>query len=160
MPRKNWKSVSTDQILLRLKQAGLNESSIPVQAKAESSDMENLSTRIQHLLGLYNNIYRKPTDMIYLVMYDIESDKVRNLVAKYLISQGCIRIQNSIFIADTSPERCESIKRDLTDVQAAYDNNDSILVVPLSSSNFEAMHIIGRQLDLQLIMKNTSTIFF
>ncbi|WP_311566681.1 CRISPR-associated endonuclease Cas2 [Porphyromonas uenonis] len=29
-------------------------------------------------------------------MYDIESDKVRRLVAKYLIGKGCTRIQRSI----------------------------------------------------------------
>lgn len=151
-----------DQILERIKQAGIvADAHLPSKAYApDGSPLASIDIRIQQLLALANNIYRKPTDMIYLVMYDIESNKVRGLVAKYLIAQGCLRIQNSIFIADTSPERCESIRRDLAEVQASYDNHDSILVVPLSTSNVEAMHIIGRSLDLDLVLKNKTTLFF
>lgn len=161
MPRRNWKSVSPDEILNRIKKAGLGrEGQSPTKTGCDARALTDLDLRTQCLIDLVNNIYRKPTDMIYLIMYDIESNKVRGLVAKYLIAQGCLRIQNSIFIADTSHERCESIKHDLSEVQASYDNHDSILVVPLTTTNVEAMHIIGRSLDLDLVLKNRSTLFF
>lgn len=36
----------------------------------------------------------------------------------------------------------------------------AIEIVPLATSNVESMHIIGRTLDLDLVLKNRSTIFF
>lgn len=158
MPRRQWTSVSLDEIIDRIKKSALCSKEINLSSK--ESLLEELDIRMQKLLSLVNNIYRKPTDMIFLVMYDIENNKVRGLVAKYLIAQGCLRIQNSIFIADTTSERCDSIKSDLAEVQASYDNHDSILIVPLATSNVESIHIIGRTLDLDLVLKNRSTFFF
>lgn len=161
MPRRNWKSLSTDEILNRIRRAGISESNrLASDVDEQDKEIPDLNTRLKQLLSLADNINRKPTDMIYLVMYDIESNKVRNLVAKYLISQGCIRIQNSIFIADTTPEQCKSIKHDLAEVQASYDNNDSIIVVPLTMTNVGAMHIIGKSIDLNLVIKKQSAMFF
>ena len=161
MARRKWRSVSTDQILSHIRKAGISEANrLQTASDGQAEEMEDLNERIQHILSIANNIHRKPTDMVYLVMYDIESNKVRTLVAKYLIAQGCLRIQNSIFMADTSPEVCESIKQDLADVQASYDNQDSILVVPLTTSNVESMHVIGRNVDLDLVLKNRNTLFF
>ncbi len=161
MPRRNWKSLSTDEILNRIRSAGISEANHLVTDEGErDTELPELDTRMQQLLSLADNINRKPTDMIYLVMYDIESNKVRTLVAKYLIAQGCIRIQNSIFIADTTPERCKSIKHDLAEVQASYANKDSIIVVPLTTTNVGAMHIIGKKIDVNLIIKNRTAMFF
>lgn len=159
MPRRNWKTVSTDEILERMHQAGLTD--LPDKpATRQSKEIGSIDSRISAIINLTQNNMRKATNTIFLVMYDIENDKIRRMVAKYLIAQGCIRIQNSIFMADTTKERCEAIKRDLAEVQACYDNTDSIVVVPLSMTNVESMHIIGRSIDLDLIIKNRSTIFF
>ena len=93
-------------------------------------------------------------------MYDIESNKVRRLVAKYLIRQGCFRIQRSIYLADLPAEKCEQIKADLAEVQAAYDNSDSIMVVPISTDLLKAMKVIGKALDVSIIMRTQNTLFF
>ena len=98
--------------------------------------------------------------MLFFVMYDIESNKVRNLVAKYLIRMGCTRIQKSIFLADLEPESVSKIKSDLADVQSAYENNDSILIVPVSTDELRAMKIIGQNIDMDLIVRNKNTLFF
>lgn len=52
------------------------------------------------------------------------------------------------------------IRKDLTAVQAAYDNNDSILIVPISSDYLKAMKIIGQKIELDVIMHNKNTLFF
>ena len=41
-----------------------------------------------------------------------------------------------------------------------YDNEDSILIVPLSEDYARSMRIIGQQVDLDLIMHAKNTLFF
>ena len=98
--------------------------------------------------------------MLCFVMYDIESNKVRTQVAKYLLRKGCLRIQNSVFLADLTSEDYQRVRADLAQVQSYYDNNDSILVVPISTDYLQAMKIIGRSIDVDIILKSQSTLFF
>jgi CRISPR-associated protein Cas2 len=41
-----------------------------------------------------------------------------------------------------------------------YDNNDSILIVPLSEDYARAMKIIGQDVDIDLILHSKNTLFF
>lgn len=41
-----------------------------------------------------------------------------------------------------------------------YDNDDSIFIVPMSVELVKAMKIIGKNLDLDLILKTRSTLCF
>lgn len=152
MAKRNWQSMSPDLILERIKNAGISETN-----SIKEAGLDNLDTRIDFLLSITKNNNRK--HMVFFVMYDIENDKVRTLIAKYLIAQGCTRIQNSIFIADTSKERMDSIVKDLTSVQKTYENNDSIIVTPMSYVNFESMHIIGKQINMELVKKEKKVVF-
>lgn len=98
--------------------------------------------------------------MLFFVMYDIESDKVRRNVVKYLQRKGCLRVQRSIFLADLDASVCEEIKRDLAEVQAVYENKDSILVVPISTDLLKSMKVIGQNLNIDLITNTGNTLFF
>ena len=98
--------------------------------------------------------------MLFFVMYDIESNKVRRHVVKYLERQGCTRVQKSIFLADLPTATYEKIKNDLADVQACYDNEDSILVVPISTDYLKAMKVIGQTINVDVITKTSNTLFF
>ena len=97
--------------------------------------------------------------MIYFIMYDIESNKVRTLVAKYLIRKGCTRVQKSIFIASSERPVFDEIRKDLKEVQECYDNSDSILLVPVSTDEIRAMKVIGQNIDFDLALKNKNTLF-
>ncbi len=92
-------------------------------------------------------------------MYDIESNKVRTLVAKYLIRKGCTRVQKSIFIASTERPVFDEIRKDLKEVQECYDNSDSIILVPVSTDEIRAMKVIGQNIDFDLALKNKNTLF-
>ena len=48
----------------------------------------------------------------------------------------------------------------LTEVQAFYDNEDSILVVPVSTDLLKSMKVIGKTLDVDIIMRSKNTLFF
>ena len=152
--------VSAEEILQRIVQAGVKDNEIIKRcSEDEESQLDSLPDRIRKLLTISDN-QRKCTDMLFFVMYDIAHNKVRNMVAKYLIKRGCYRIQKSIFLADLPPEDFNKIKSDLAEVQAAYDNNDSILIVPISTDYLKSMKIIGQNIDVDLIMRNKNTLFF
>lgn len=126
----------------------------------DTAALPSLSQRIERLLGIIRRPQRNASSMIFFVMYDISSNKVRTLVSRYLEGKGCTRIQRSIFLADLPAETFETIKTDLTEVQAAYDNNDSILIVPISSGLLDAMRIIGQEVNVDLITHTRNTLFF
>lgn len=93
-------------------------------------------------------------------MYDIESNKVRYNVVKYLERMGCFRIQKSIFLADLSIQKYETIKSDLAEVQSLYENHDSIIVCPVSSDLLQSMKVIGKHINLDVITRSKNTLFF
>lgn len=162
MPRKPKPPMSAAEILERIRQAGLARTDVLSDGHvlSTSDDMESLDERVRHLLCLTDARKHNPANMLFFVMYDIESHKVRRLVARYLIRKGCFRVQHSIFLADLPHEKCEEIKNDLAEVQAAYDNHDSILVVPISTDYLRAMRVIGKAIDVNVIMHSQNTLFF
>ncbi len=73
---------------------------------------------------------------------------------------GCFRIRESIFLADTPAETMDKIRSDLKEVQECYDVDDCILVVPISTDYLQAMKIIGKTIDVDIIMQTKNTLFF
>ena len=125
------------QRLAKLKHAGVEGSRMISTNSPEWEPMDSLEERVKQLLGIVSKA--KVTDMLFFVMYDIESNKVRQQIAKYLLKMGCFRVQRSIFLAELDPEKYERIRSDLTEVQSYYDNHDSILIVPVSTELIKSM---------------------
>lgn len=148
------------QKLAKLKHAGIQGAKMLSSESSGWESLDSLEKRIENLLGIVNNPQRKVTDMLFFVMYDLESNKVRYQVSKYLLKMGCFRIQRSIFLAELSPERYEQIRSDLTEVQSYYENQDSILIVPVSTELLKSMKIIGKTIEVDVIMKTKNTLFF
>lgn len=161
MTRKTKEPPSAAELLEKIRQAGLSATNVIQSTRSQQeSPLDSLDIRLRNILSLSKQSHNNPNNMLFFVMYDIESNKVRNLVAKYLIKQGCFRIQHSIYLADMPNEKCEQIKDDLAEVQAAYDNHDSILVVPISTDYLRSMRVIGKALDVSIIMHSQNTLFF
>lgn len=156
---KKKKELTFVEKIRKIKRAGL-EDSPEIQKIEPVEKLESLPERIKKILGLANNLKTNSKKMIYFVMYDIENNKVRTQVAKYLIKEGCTRVQKSIFLARTERFVYEKIKNDLAEVQACYENNDSIFLVPVSTDEIKAMKVIGQNVDFDLILQNRNTLFF
>jgi CRISPR-associated protein Cas2 len=138
------------------------EDAKPIEHNTDAEDIESIlsiNERIEKILGLFKN-YKKQTNMLYFIMYDIENNKVRNHIAKFLIKNGCVRVQKSIFLADSKRETFDKIHKTLKEVNDLYDNHDSIIFVPVSVDELRAMKLIGKNIDFDLIMNNNSTLFF
>lgn len=148
------------EILRKLKTSGLEHSPQVNRPVGNIDDMPSLEERIKFILGITNKTIKQAGNMLFFVMYDIESNKVRYNVVKYLERMGCYRIQKSIFLADLSIEKYESIKNDLAEVQSLYENHDSIIVCPVSSDLLRSMKVIGQNINLDIITHSKNTLFF
>lgn len=157
---KKRKSIPYIEILRKLSRAGIAGSPEVNRTVGNTDDMLSLKDRVDFLLGVVNKPSRNITNMLFFVMYDIESDKVRYHIAKYLERKGCFRIQRSIFMADLDRAVYDEIKSDLAEVQALYENDDSIIVCPISTDQVRAMKVIGQKLDIDVITHARNTLFF
>ena len=157
--KEKKKELSFVEAMDKLRKAGIAHTPAP-DRPPHHSDMPSFEERMKEVLGIVNQQNRPIGNMLFFVMYDIESDKVRRLVVKYLQRKGCTRVQKSIFLADLPTEQYQKIRADLTEVQSAYDNDDSILVVPISTDHLRSMKIIGQSIAIDVIMHSKNTLFF
>ena len=127
------------EVLRKLKRSGLENSPVVNRLAVRVDDMPSLQQRIDAILGIIHHIKKQGGKMLFFIMYDIESNKVRYNIVKYLERMGCYRIQKSIFLANLSMEKFERIKSDMVEVQSLYENHDSIIVCPVSSDIIRSM---------------------
>lgn len=161
MSRPKKIELTLKERLKKIRDAGLT---VPEGAKTESprpaTDLAPMPERIRQILQLVRRPAQNPYDMLYLVMYDIEDDRVRTAIAKYLLSKGCIRIQKSVYMARSKQQEYHEISTTLKEVQEAYENNDSILLVPVTSTNVGSMKILGKDIQIESIIDPPNTLFF
>ena len=156
---KKKKTISFAEKMRIIKNAGL-ENAKPIEKITKDVDIIlPLDERINKILGIFNN-YKKRTNMLYFIMYDIEDNKVRTHISKYLIKNGCIRVKKSIFLADTKRDTFNKIHKALKEVNNLYDNHDSIIFTPVSVDDLRSMKLIGKNIDFDLVMDNKTTLFF
>ena len=128
--------------------------------RKDENKLASLSDRVQTIFGLFNKIKTEAGKMVFFVMYDIEDDKVRTKISKFLIQEGCLRVQKSIFMAELNKSDYERLARTLKEVNEVYDNEDSIMLVPVSPEQLNAMRVIGKNLDVDFVLQNKNTMIF
>ena len=77
-----------------------------------------------------------------------------------LTRMGCYSVQHSVFLGDLPNKKYNEIRENLTQVQETYENNDSILIVPISTDYLTSMKIIGQTIDIDIITQRKNTLFF
>lgn len=82
---------------------------------------------------------------MYLILYDITEDSIRNKVSKLLEQEGCERLQFSVFVTHFNPKE-NKLWFKLNELLNSTPNN-KIFCLKISSNSFRRMKIIG---DLQL----------
>ncbi len=164
MPRKKKPPLSFVEQMRKLRAASLDHRPVPEDGedveKEKAPELDSLEQRVRKLLGIVDYHKKNRDRMLFFVMYDIESNKVRALVRKYLLRKGCFPIQRSIFLADTAVEVYEQIKGDLAEVQDSYENEDSIIVLPVSTDYLRMMKVIGQKIEVDIITHSRNTLFF
>jgi len=163
--KKKRQPLSYGEKLLLIKKAGIKSyKEIDTQPAGkvveESETIGDLQARINEILGVVGRAKEKTGAMIYFIMYDIEDNRIRRYIAKYLEEKGCIRVQKSIFLTESQRQDFNEIHTTLREVQEVYDNADSIMMVPVATDQLRAMKLIGKNVDFDIFMGNKNTLFF
>lgn len=161
MARPKHKEFDLKARVAKLIAAGFTVGNEGLQSVQEEEGMalKPLNERIQIILGIIKKQPVKATTMNYLILYDIEKNKVRNLIAKYLLAQGCIRVQKSVFLSHSTHEKFDAIKNTLAEINEIYENKDSIILIPLNVSDARSMKLIGKNVNIEQIIDPPNTVF-
>lgn len=154
------KEIGFVEKMRKFSRAGMPHPHSPNRNVGNLDELPTLDERIERIFKIIKHDNRPADYMIFIVMYDIESTKVRNQIAKYLLREGCTRVQKSIFLADLPLATYNRMRSELAQVQECYENQDSILIVPISTDYLQSMKIIGQNIDIDLILRNKNTLFF
>ncbi|MEN9444695.1 MAG: CRISPR-associated endoribonuclease Cas2 [Bacteroidota bacterium] len=141
-----------------MKRAGISGNK-PANLPATFDDLPDLRARLDRIIDVFNTFQKKPTSMTFFVLYDIEDNKVRRLLAKYLLRKGCVRVQKSVFVADTDRKIFKDICEKIAAVNEIYENQDSIIVLPIAADDIRAMRVVGQSIDWEWIAGEQNTLF-
>lgn len=161
--KKGKQELSFVEKMLMHKKAGFTHTGASYETTKSEDDkdqLEDLSVRIKKILEISQRNHLNASDMLYFIMYDIENNKVRTAISKYLIKNSCQRVQKSIFFAESKRAVFNKIHADLKAIQEMYENTDSIFFVPVSTDQLRAMKIIGQNTDFDLVIGSKNTLFF
>lgn len=162
MPKPPRKEINPEERLKKILAAGLlkKETKLDETIREEVPEIGDLKTRFINILGIIRSKPQKSTNMNYFVLYDIEDNKVRNQVSKYLQRKGCIRVQKSVFLANSESKTFNEIYKTLHEINSFYENADSILLLPVNVSDVRSMKIIGKNLQVDTIIDTPNSLFF
>ena len=71
-----------------------------------------------------------------------------------------VRIQKSVFMANTSHEKFQELHNTLKDINSYYENSDSIIVVPINVADVRSMKLIGKNVNIDILTDPPNTLFF
>jgi CRISPR-associated endonuclease Cas2 len=137
-----------------LNQSAPNDPGIDLSA----SSIDLKISKLESWLETYKN--DKTKNMLYLIAYDIEDNKIRTQIAKYLIKKGCMRIQKSMYLAKSNKTTYTDIYETLRDINVMYKNHDSIIVLPVPEEKFKNIKLIGQNIEFEVVTKEHNVLFF
>ena len=156
MPRAKKTLLSLEESLRLMESKGL----LKIKPTNQEDNLLPLPERISKILGIVKGKPKKSTTMNYMILYDITHNKVRKLISEYLIKNGCIRIQKSVFMANSENKKFNDIYETLKDINSYYENEDSIIMVPINVSDVRSMKLIGQNVSINILTDPPNTMFF
>ncbi|RLD42154.1 MAG: CRISPR-associated endonuclease Cas2 [Bacteroidetes bacterium] len=158
MSTKKKKKLSFYEKIVMITKAGLGDNDlirVPM-----SYELLSLEERLPIVDKVLKGFRKRKIDVMYaFIMYDIENDKVRTHISKYLIKQGCTRVQKSVFLAEFKRKKYLEIHKTLKEINAMYDNHDSIFFIPIGEDILNSMKIVGLNVDFDLVTDPGNTLF-
>ncbi len=153
------KELSFFERISKIRQSGLDAGSDLTYVKKDY-ELLPLADRLPLVDKILKQMENKTVEEIYsFIIYDIENNKIRTQIAKYLIKNGCHRVQKSVFLAGLKRKKYQEIHQTLKEINAMYDNHDSIFFVPVGEDILNKMKIIGLNIDFEIITNPKNTLF-
>jgi CRISPR-associated protein Cas2 len=129
--------------------------------KPDTDQLAAATERVEALKSYFAQLKPKPVGyMLCFVMYDIEDNRIRKKIADYLIEKGLQRVQKSVFLGQLHQKAYQEIYQTMHALQAAYENEDTIMIVPVAEQDLRSMRLIGREVDMEITLGRANTLFF
>ncbi|MFH1161577.1 MAG: CRISPR-associated endonuclease Cas2 [bacterium] len=161
--RKKKKEIPFAERLKRLYEAGLKQSDalLPDPRKRKELDQMERGQRLEKLMEiLKKNRDMKPGYILTFIMYDIENNRIRRYIAKYLEKKGYVRVQKSVFFGNVPRSLHKQVCETLKEVNETYENGDSLMFLPISLDMFNNLKVVGKNLSYELTVEQKSTLIF
>ena len=71
-----------------------------------------------------------------------------------------MRIQKSVYTLKTNTSEIKDITNTLKEVNEAYANEDSILVLPIPQEEFNNLRMIGKNITFEVVTKPKNVLIF
>jgi CRISPR-associated protein Cas2 len=104
--------------------------------------------------------YTNPKAMNCFIFYDIQDNKLRVQMAKYLLEKGCQRIQKSVYLANIDKREYDDIFTTLCELELVYGEYDSVFMVPIGEYHLAEMKMIGKDVDMSFSRSSQHVLFF
>lgn len=111
------------------------------------------------IFTLLHKNFNNPKAMNCFIFYDIEDNRLRVKLAKYLLEKGAQRIQKSVYLANISKKLYNEIYRTMIELEAVLGINDSIFMVPIGEYHLAEMKMVGRDVDMSFSRSSQHVIF-
>jgi CRISPR-associated protein Cas2 len=150
----NKKEISFPERLKRLAKAGLQTTQLRGRMRSEDRTLGTLEARVNRIQEFVKN-WQDPKNkgMLYFVMYDIEDHRIRRNIAKYLIREGCTRIQKSVFMGNNSHAKYREMADTLEEINQMYQNSDSIVILPVTRESITQLEVVGKDLQYKMVVQ-------
>ena len=163
MNKKQKKRLDPMAKLMLMHETGLaNEKNLrKMIPDSQEGNRLDRAARLQHFIQMMTtNTTIKPGHSLAFILYDIENDRVRRYIAKFLESKGYMRVQKSVFFGHIKSNLHQEVGEQLRKVNAVYENGDSLIVIPISQDIFHSLKMIGKNLNFEMSMGTKNTLFF
>ena len=151
------------EILKKLKQAGMHKAEQLEQRRKLGLEeaLLPLDERVNKIIELFKSAAMTPaTNTLGFIMYDIEDNKIRTHIAKYLERLGYLRIQKSIFFGNINRKVHEDVYKAIKEINELYDNSDSIVFLPVSNDDIGKVKLVGKNIEFNVMMETKNVLFF
>jgi CRISPR-associated protein Cas2 len=98
-------------------------------------------------------------DQFVICTYDISSNRSRNAVIKSLYRAGLYRVQKSVFMGEISEKSHRRLESECRAFMQDMEENDHIMLIPLTEQQVFRIHVTGKALDLDLLLNRRRVLF-
>jgi|UniRef100_A0A7V3PSW5 CRISPR-associated protein Cas2 len=97
-----------------------------------------------------------PNNLVW-VIYDIQKDRTRNLIARACKNKGLYRVQKSAFLGTLNRTQIEELKTICEDI--IDPTVDSVYIFPLCDEDFKKVRLLGKAFDRDLVADEVKALF-
>ena len=150
---------------------GLQKAKMPAQERAnpnkprkqpaKTPEELSIEDKLENVNLIFNaeNLTKKQY-MVYLICYDITRNKLRTKIADYLQERGCRRVQKSVFMGELHRKHFKLLYQTLQDISDALEENDTIIMMPVSEGNVQSMKMLGQEVNMSFTLSREKVLLF